>query len=330
MAKTCILITGGAGFIGSNFVKSIACSPGIISNYSFYIVDALTYAGNKANIQSELTAFNIPFISVDIRDRESVDSLFEQEQFDGVINFAAETHVDRSIQNPNIFLETNVLGTLNLLNASLKVFGGKTGFRFLQVSTDEVYGSLQENESAFTEELPLRPNSPYSASKASADLLVLSYFKTYKLPVIITRCSNNYGPYQYPEKLIPLMINKACNDEKLPVYGDGRNIRDWIYVDDHNEGIWSAFERGRPGEIYNFGGNSEIRNIDLVKMILKKLDKRENLIEFVSDRLGHDRRYAMNYDKAKKELAWEPKTTFSEGLEKTLSWYKKVMVPSCL
>ena len=323
MAKKRILVTGGAGFIGSNFVKTIACASDVFSNYSFYIIDALTYAGKKENIQPELAAFEIPFSSIDIRDRAAVDRIFEKEQFDGVIHFAAETHVDRSIENPNIFLETNVIGTLNLLNAARKIFEAKAWFRFLQVSTDEVYGSLHEHESAFIEELPLKPNSPYSASKASADLLALSYFKTYKLPVIITRCSNNYGPYQYAEKLIPLMIIKALNNEPLPVYGDGQNIRDWIYVDDHNEGVWGAFGRGRPGEIYNFGGNSEIKNIDLVKMILKELGRCESLIKFVSDRPGHDWRYAMNYNKAKKELKWKPKIKFVDGLKKTISWYKE-------
>jgi len=325
MNKKNILITGGAGFIGSNFIKTIATSPRIASEYSFHVIDALTYAGRKENIQNEIETSAIKFSQIDIRDSQKVSALFAAKQFDGVIHYAAESHVDRSIDNPNIFVETNVLGTLNLLNSSLKTFQRNKSFKFVHVSTDEVYGSLKEDEPAFTEESPLKPSSPYSASKTASDLLVLSFFRTYKLPVVVTRCSNNYGPYQFPEKLIPLMISNAIENKPLPIYGSGKNIRDWIYVDDHNKGIWNAFEYGKPGEVYNFGGNSEIRNIDIVKMILKKLGKNENLITFVQDRAGHDWRYAMNYSKAQTFLNWQPQTTFCKGLDVTIDWYLRNM-----
>ena len=248
-----------------------------------------------------------------------VETIFKEVNISGVIHFAAESHVDNSIINPNIFVETNVLGTLNLLNAALRL--GESDIRFLHISTDEVYGQLKEADPAFCETTPIAPSSPYSASKAGSDLIVRSYHETYKMDVVITRCSNNYGPYQFPEKLIPLMIHNALNDKKLPVYGDGRNIRDWIYVDDHCEGIWQAFLKGRKGEVYNFGGNSEMRNIDVIKTILKQVGKPESLISFVEDRKGHDWRYAINFNKAKKELQWQPKTLFSDGIKKTVHWY---------
>ncbi|MBL7663864.1 MAG: dTDP-glucose 4,6-dehydratase [Bacteriovoracaceae bacterium] len=320
--KKKILLTGCAGFIGSNFVKTIACRSDVKSLYDFDIVDALTYAGRLENIQPDLDKNpHLAFYKIDIRDDKKINELFLERNYSGVIHFAAESHVDNSIKNPNIFVETNVLGTLNLLNASVKLFKDNKDFKFLHVSTDEVYGTLHEEEPAFTEEHKIQPNSPYSASKASSDLLVRAYYETFKLPTLITRCSNNYGPYQFPEKLIPLMISKAQKNEKLPVYGDGRNIRDWIYVDDHNEGVWVVFSKGKTGEVYNLGGNSEMRNIDVVKTILRELGKSEELISYVTDRPGHDWRYAMDFSKAKKELGWEPKIDFRTGIKKTVEWY---------
>ncbi len=317
-----ILLTGCAGFIGSNFVKTIACSPEIKKEYQFDIIDALTYAGRKETIQKELNENkHLNFFQVDIRDAEKVSALFLKNKYDGVIHFAAESHVDNSIKNPNIFVETNVLGTLNLLNSSLKTYRDNQSFRFLHISTDEVYGQLTEDEPAFTENHQIKPSSPYSASKASSDLLVKAYYETFKLPVMITRCSNNYGPYQFPEKLLPVMISKAKNNEKLPVYGDGRNIRDWIYVDDHNRGVWAVFTKGKNGEVYNLGGDSEKRNIDVVKTILKTMNKPEELISFVTDRLGHDWRYAMDFSKIENELGWRPQVKFEEGIQKTIEWY---------
>jgi dTDP-glucose 4,6-dehydratase len=317
--KTKILLTGCAGFIGSNFVKTIASKN---SDYEFVILDALTYAGHFPTIQKEIEENNhLSFINMDIRDNEKINELFEKEKFSGVIHFAAESHVDNSIKNPNIFIETNVLGTLNLLNASLN--SKSQDFKFVHVSTDEVYGSLLETDSSFTEEDPIKPNSPYSASKASSDLLAVAYFKTFNLPVCITRCSNNYGPYQFPEKLIPLMIDNALKGIPLPVYGDGKNIRDWIFVDDHNDGIWATFLKGKPGEIYNFGGAAEKRNIEVVKTLLTILGKAESLISFVEDRKGHDWRYAVNFEKATKELGWFPKVTFEKGIKLTADWYVK-------
>jgi dTDP-glucose 4,6-dehydratase len=312
-----ILLTGCAGFIGSNFVKSIATKE---KNYQFIILDALTYAGHYPTIQKDVEENDhLSFVQMDIRDKDNIQALFEKEKFDGVIHFAAESHVDNSIKNPNIFVETNVLGTLNLLNSSNSL--GKEDFKFVHVSTDEVYGTLSEDDPAFTEKNPIEPNSPYSASKASSDLLVRSYFETYKLNAVITRCSNNYGPYQFPEKLIPVMISNALEDKALPVYGDGRNIRDWIYVDDHNRGVWATFLKGKAGEAYNFGGNAEKRNLEVVKTLLSILKKPESLITFVEDRKGHDWRYAMDYSKAKKELGWEPQVTFEEGMKRTVDWY---------
>ena len=321
MSET-ILITGAAGFIGSNFVKTLFDQRESFKDWNFIFLDSLTYSGHYLNIEPFVEgADNFSFEKADIRDREKIESLFNQHQFSGVMNFAAESHVDRSIEDPNIFLETNVMGVMNLLNASLPLHKKNKDFRFLQVGTDEVYGSLQPGDEAFRENHHLKPNSPYSASKASADLMARSYFKTFGLPILITRCSNNYGPFQFPEKLIPLMIYNARQDKKLPVYGDGQNIRDWIYVEDHNRGILEVFQKGKPGEVYNLGGNSEVKNLDLVKLILDQLEKPHDLIEFVTDRPGHDFRYAMNYSKAQKELEWEPQVSFEEGIRKTILWY---------
>lgn len=316
-----IIVTGAAGFIGSNFIKKIACDENVRKNYRFLIVDALTYAGVYESIEKELKDFDhLDFKKIDIRNATEVDALLSYDP-SGIIHFAAESHVDNSISNPNIFIETNVLGTLNLLNLALKKHKANKPIRFVHVSTDEVYGTLTESDPAFTETNPIAPNSPYSASKAGSDLLVRAYFETYKLNAIITRCSNNYGPYQFPEKLIPLMISRASTDKPLPVYGDGRNIRDWIFVDDHNRGVWAAYTKGKAGEVYNFGGNSERRNLDVVKQILKILGKPETLISFVQDRLGHDWRYAMDSSKASKELNWRPEVSFEEGLKITVDWY---------
>jgi dTDP-glucose 4,6-dehydratase len=287
--KKKLILTGCAGFIGSNFVKKIACSETVRHAYDFVIIDSLTYAGRKQTLQPELDAFqHLKFSQTDIRDSRKIKELFDQITPDGVIHFAAESHVDRSIENPNIFVETNVLGTLNLLNASLVCAQKNKDFRFVHVSTDEVYGTLSESDPAFTENTPLAANSPYSASKAGSDLMVRAFYETYKMHATITRCSNNYGPYQFPEKLIPLMIQNALQNKPLPVYGNGQNIRDWIFVDDHNRGIWMTYLNGKAGEVYNFGGNSEKRNLDVVQQILKTLDKPESLIRFVEDRKGHD------------------------------------------
>jgi dTDP-glucose 4,6-dehydratase len=310
------LITGGAGFIGTNFIYYMLENH---PEYEYICLDKLTYAGNLANLQKAMEYKNFRFVKGDIADRKFVFYLFEQERFDVVINFAAESHVDRSIETPDVFLITNVLGTQVLLDACRK-FGVK---RFHQISTDEVYGDLplDRPELKFKETDNLRPSSPYSASKASADLLVLAYHRTYGLPVTISRCSNNYGPYQFPEKLIPLMIINALNDKELPVYGTGQNVRDWIYVTDHCEAIDIILQRGKDGEIYNIGGNCEKRNIDVVKMILERLGKPESLIKFVKDRPGHDLRYAMDTSKMKEEFGWEPKVSFEKGVEKTIEWY---------
>lgn len=322
--KKKILLTGCAGFIGTNFVKTITTLKSVKEEYDFVILDALTYAGRLQNIQSDLdNNSHLSFIKLDIRDANAIFDLFQKEKFTGVMNFAAESHVDRSIENPNVFVETNVLGTLNLLNASLKTFEKNNNFRYQQISTDEVYGTLSLADPAFTEETSMAPNSPYSASKAGGDCLVRSFYETYKMPTVITRCSNNYGAYQFDEKFIPVVIAKALKNQKIPVYGTGNNIRDWIYVDDHNDGLWLAFTKGIPGEVYNFGGNAETQNLDLAKLILKKLNKPESLIEFVTDRKGHDFRYAINFSKATKELGWKPKVTFAEGIERTINWYQK-------
>lgn len=322
--KQNILLTGCAGFIGANFVKKICTRPEVAERYSFHILDALTYAGKLENIQAVLEQnSHISFEKTDIRDLTAIKKVFGARSYSAVINFAAESHVDRSITNPNIFVETNVLGTLNLLQESLKIFEQNKDFKFIQISTDEVYGSLGPYDKAFTEQTPLAPNSPYSASKAGADMLCRAFFETYKLPVSITRCSNNYGPLQADEKFIPVVIKNALANKKVPVYGVGKNIRDWIFVDDHNEGVWAVFQKGRAGEVYNFGGNSELINLQLAKKILQILGKPESLIEFVEDRKGHDFRYAMDFSKAQKELGWKPAHNFDKALELTVQWYKE-------
>jgi dTDP-glucose 4,6-dehydratase len=311
-----ILVTGGAGFIGSNFIYYMLDK---YNDYRIVCLDKLTYAGNLSTLKKALENPNFRFVKGDIADREFVFNLFEEENFDIVVNFAAESHVDRSIEDPGIFLKTNVMGTQVLMDASRK-FGVK---RFHQVSTDEVYGDLplDRPDLFFTEETPIHPSSPYSASKAAADLLVLAYFRTYKLPVTISRCSNNYGPYHFPEKLIPLMIIRALNDQSLPVYGDGKNVRDWLYVEDHCSAIDIIIHNGREGEVYNIGGHNERTNLEVVKTILKELGKSEELITFVKDRPGHDLRYAIDPTKIKNELGWEPKTRFEDGIKKTIKWY---------
>ena len=311
-----LLVTGGAGFIGSNFIfyerehhpeDRIVC------------LDALTYAGNLSTLASVLDQPGFRFVKMDIRDREAVFALFEEEKFDIVVNFAAESHVDRSIENPGIFLETNILGTANLMDASRKYGVG----RFHQVSTDEVYGDLplDRPDLFFTEETPIHTSSPYSSSKAAADLLALAYYRTFGLPVSISRCSNNYGPYQFPEKLIPLMIANCLADKPLPVYGTGQNVRDWLYVEDHCKAIDLIMRKGRVGEVYNIGGHNEMANIDIVKIILKELGKPESLITFVTDRKGHDMRYAIDPAKIHRELGWLPETMFADGIKKTIRWY---------
>lgn len=307
-----VLITGGAGFIGSNFVHYMVRK---YSNYQIINLDALTYAGNLENVKDVENEANYRFVKGDITDRELIESLFA-EGIDAVVNFAAESHVDRSIADPGIFVKTNVQGTQVLLDAAKK-YGVR---KYVQISTDEVYGTLGET-GYFTETTPLAPNSPYSASKAGADLLVRAYHETYGLPVNITRCSNNYGSYHFPEKLIPLMIINALNDRPLPVYGDGLNVRDWLHVEDHCSAIDLVLHKGRNGEVYNIGGNNERTNIEVVKAILRYLNKPESLITFVDDRLGHDRRYAIDATKIREELGWQPKYTFEEGLKKTIDWY---------
>ena len=310
------LLTGGAGFIGSNYLHYV------VNKYSedkFICLDALTYAGNYNNIKELENKDNFKFVKGDIRDKELVEKLFEQYKFDYVINFAAESHVDNSIKNPNLFADTNILGTMTLLNASKK-YGVK---RYHQVSTDEVYGDLplDRPDLLFTEDTPIHTSSPYSASKAGADLQVLAYARTFKLPVTISRCSNNYGAYQFPEKLIPVVISKALNDEPIPVYGKGENVRDWIHVHDHNVGVDMIVRNGRDGEVYNLGGHSERTNLEVVKTILKQLNKPESLITYVTDRPGHDLRYAINSEKVEKELGWNRTYTFEEGIKETINWY---------
>ena len=308
-----LLITGGAGFIGSNFVRYMVNK---YPNYQIVNLDLLTYAGNLENLTDIENASNYKFVRGDIANREFINALFQEEKFDYVINFAAESHVDRSITDPEIFVQTNIQGTLALLDAA-KTFAVT---KYLQVSTDEVYGTLGET-GYFTEETPLAANSPYSASKAGADLLVRAYNETFGLPVNITRCSNNYGPYHFPEKLIPLMIINALNDKELPIYGDGLNIRDWLHVEDHCQAIDLVLHKGRNGEVYNVGGNNERTNIEIVKTILKQLNKPESLMKFVKDRPGHDRRYAIDATKLHTELGWSPKYNFDTGIEQTINWY---------
>lgn len=311
-----ILVTGGAGFIGGNFVYHMLANH---PDYKIVCLDKLTYAGNLSTLESALKNPNFTFVKGDIADKDFVDALFEKEKFDIVVNFAAESHVDRSIENPQLFLVTNILGTQVLLDASKK-YGVK---RYHQVSTDEVYGDLplDRPDLMFTEQTPLHTSSPYSASKASADLLVQAYYRTYGTPVTISRCSNNYGPYHFPEKLIPLMITRALADESLPVYGDGKNVRDWLYVEDHCRAIDLIIHNGKVGEVYNVGGHNEMANIDIVKLILKELGKPESLVTYVADRKGHDRRYAIDPAKIHSELGWLPETKFADGIKKTVRWY---------
>ena len=307
------LVTGGAGFIGSNFLHYVVNK---YPNDEYVCLDALTYAGNYNNLLPIINKDNFKFVKGDIADERFIDELFEKERFDVVINFAAESHVDNSIKDPEIFLRTNIIGTEVLMDACLKY----NVSRYHQVSTDEVYGALGE-DGYFTEKSPIQPSSPYSASKASSDLIAFAYHTTYKMNVNVTNCSNNYGPYQHNEKLIPHMIKLAMNNEKLPVYGTGKNIRDWLYVEDHCKAIDMVFHKGIAGERYNIGGHNEKRNIDIVKLILKRLGKSEDLIQYVEDRKGHDYRYAIDPSKIKAELGWEPETKFEDGIVKTIDWY---------
>lgn len=311
-----IIVTGGAGFIGSNFVfHMLQAHP----DYRIVCLDKLTYAGNLSTLEPVLQRDNFRFVKADICDRQAVDKLFQEEKPDIVVNFAAESHVDRSIENPGIFLETNIMGTAVLMDACRK-YGIQ---RYHQVSTDEVYGDLplDRPDLFFTEETPLHTSSPYSSSKASADLLVMAYYRTYGLPVTISRCSNNYGPYHFPEKLIPLMIANALADKPLPVYGNGENVRDWLYVEDHCRAVDLIIHAGKVGEVYNVGGHNEKRNIDIVRIICQELGKPESLIVHVEDRKGHDRRYAIDPAKIHRELGWLPETKFEDGIKKTIKWY---------
>lgn len=311
-----VLVTGGAGFIGGNFVHHMVNK---YPDYQIVNLDLLTYAGNLETLKPVEDKPNYKFVKGDIADEAFIMDLFEKEKFDVVVNFAAESHVDRSIEDPGIFVQTNVMGTRVLLDASRK-FGVK---RYHQVSTDEVYGDLplDRPDLFFTEETPIHTSSPYSSSKAGADLLVLAYHRTYGLPVTISRCSNNYGPYHFPEKLIPLMIANALNDKPLPVYGKGENVRDWLYVEDHCKAIDLIIHNGRVGEVYNIGGHNEMKNIDIVKIICKELGKPESLITYVTDRKGHDMRYAIDPTKIHNELGWLPETKFADGIKKTIQWY---------
>ena len=321
------LVTGAAGFIGANYLKYILAKH---DDIRVVVLDALTYAGNLGTIASDIDNERCFFVKGDICDRDLADQLFSEYKFDYIVNFAAESHVDRSIENPQLFLQTNILGTQNLLDAARRAWvTGKdeNGYptwrkdvRYHQVSTDEVYGSLGA-EGFFTETTPLCPHSPYSASKTSADMIVMAYRDTYKMPVTITRCSNNYGPYHFPEKLIPLMIANALNDKPLPVYGKGENVRDWLYVEDHCKAIDLIIHNGRVGEVYNIGGHNEMKNIDIVKIICKELGKPESLITYVTDRKGHDMRYAIDPTKIHNELGWLPETKFADGIKKTIQWY---------
>ncbi|MCO5388447.1 dTDP-glucose 4,6-dehydratase [Desulfosporosinus sp.] len=322
-----ILVTGGAGFIGSNFVKTMLYKH---PNYKIINVDALTYAGNLENLQAISDNYNYSFIKADIRDRQRMEEIFLTYNIDTVVNFAAESHVDRSIEEPEVFLTTNVIGTQVLLDVAKKYWKlnpndkhckkYKPGVKFIQVSTDEVYGALGET-GMFVESMPLMPNSPYSASKASADMIVRAYNETFGTPVNITRCSNNYGPNQFPEKLIPLMINNCLKEKELPVYGDGMQVRDWLHVSDHCTAIDAVLHKGRDGEVYNIGGNNEKANLEIVKLIINTLGKSEELIKYVKDRPGHDRRYAIDNTKITTELGWEPAYTFEQGIKETIDWY---------
>ncbi len=319
MKKT-ILVTGGTGFIGNCFCKLLLAER---PEYKVINVDALTYAANPSTMEEELKNPNYKFYKVDIRNREEIYKIFENEKPNIVVNFAAESYVDRSILDPESFLTTNIIGTEVLMDACRK-YGIE---RYHQVSTDEVYGDLplDRPDLFFHEDTPLHTSSTYSTSKASADLLVLAYYRTYNLPVTVSRCSNNYGPYQFPEKLIPLMIYKASHDQALPVYGEGLNVRDWLYVKDHCYGILAVLEKGKVGEVYNLGGHNEKTNMEIVKIILKELNKPESLITHVADRKGHDRRYAIDPSKAMRELGWAPTTMFKDGIKLTIEWYKNHM-----
>lgn len=310
-----ILITGAAGFIGSNFAEYMVNNH---PEYNLIILDKLTYAGNLNNLAQ--VKEKVTFIKGDICDLELVTDIFNKYNIDAVVHFAAESHVDNSIKTPFIFTQTNVIGTHTLLEVSKRIWGEGSINKFVHISTDEVYGTLGE-EGYFTEKSPIKPNSPYSASKASSDLIALAYHETFKMNVSVTNCSNNYGPYQHNEKLIPHMIKLALNNEKLPVYGQGLNIRDWLYVEDHCQAIDLVLHNGKAGERYNIGGHNEKRNIEIVKLILKHLNKSEDLISFVEDRKGHDYRYAIDPTKIKNELGWEPKTKFEDGIVKTIDWY---------
>ncbi len=322
-----VLVTGGAGFIGSNFVKLMLIEH---PDYRIVNVDALTYAGNLENLEDIQNNKSHVFIKADIRDRKKIEEIFNLYDFDFVINFAAESHVDRSIEEPEVFLTTNIIGTQVLLDAARKKWNVnaadkycrqyKDGVKFLQVSTDEVYGALG-TEGLFVETLPLLPNSPYSASKASADLIVRAYSETFGMPVNITRCSNNYGPFQFPEKLIPLMINNCLKGKDLPIYGDGLQVRDWLHVKDHCSAVDTVLHNGRDGEIYNIGGNNEKANIEIVKLIIQTLGKGEGLIKYIKDRPGHDRRYAIDNTKITTQLGWKPEYTFETGMRETIQWY---------
>lgn len=322
-----ILITGGAGFIGANFVHYMLKT---YQDIQVVNLDALTYAGNLENLAAVQDDPRYRFVKGDIRDRDLIEELFRTCRFDTVVNFAAESHVDRSITEPEIFLTTNIIGTQTLLDAAKRAWKVEPdnkysreyipGVKYLQISTDEVYGALGQT-GLFTETTPLSPNSPYSASKAGADMIVRAYHETFGLPVNITRCSNNYGPYQFPEKLIPLMINNCQHNKSLPVYGDGMQIRDWLYVEDHCSAIATVLEKGKIGEVYNIGGNNEKANIEIVKLLIESLNKSEDLITYVQDRPGHDRRYAIDNSKITSELGWSPAYTFEIGIRKTIDWY---------
>ncbi len=311
-----ILVTGAAGFIGSNFVFYMQKEH---PDYDIVVLDSLTYAGNLETLEPVMEKDNFRFVKGDVADRDTVFSLFREEKFDIVVNFAAESHVDRSIEDPGVFLRTNIMGTQVLMDAA-KEFGVS---RYHQVGTDEVYGDLplDRPDLFFTEDMPITASSPYSASKASADLLVMAYHRTYNMPVTVSRCSNNYGPYQFPEKLIPLIIARALADKELPVYGTGENVRDWLYVEDHCRAIDLIIHKGKIGEVYNIGGHNEKTNLDVVKTILRHLDKPENLITFVGDRKGHDLRYAIDPTKIHTELGWLPTTKFEDGIRQTIDWY---------
>lgn len=311
-----IVVTGGAGFIGSNFIFYMLEK---YPQYKIICIDSLTYAGNLSTLKDVMDNPNFTFYKLDICDRKGIDDLFKKEMPDIVINFAAESHVDRSIENPTIFLQTNIIGT-NILMDACRKYGN---IRYHQVSTDEVYGDLplDRPDLFFKEDTPIHTSSPYSSSKASADLLVQAYYRTYGLPITISRCSNNYGPYQFPEKLIPLMIANCLNDKPLPVYGKGLNVRDWLYVKDHCKAIDLIIHKGKIGEVYNVGGHNEMANIDIVKLICKELNKPETLITYVTDRKGHDMRYAIDPSKISNELGWLPETKFNDGIKETIKWY---------